>query len=188
VTPLKTHILQLIPGLIVVLAVIWGVSAYALVRQDLIYTLALTPRSLQGLNGILSMPLVHGSWTHLMLNTLPLLVFVSVVLWRGYGYFLVTTLMILTIAGSGLWLVGRTGAHIGASVLIFGYLGLLAARGLFEREFWPILGSLLVVGFYSSLLWGIVPMDEGVSWEGHICGLLAGIVTARLLSTRADGY
>jgi len=184
---IKTHIVQLLPGLVLSLLLIWGVSSYALIHQDLIYTLALTPRSVQGLNGILSMPLVHGSMTHLLLNTATLAVFISLVLWRGYGYFLVTTLMILTFSGVVLWLIGRSGAHIGASVLIFGYLGLLSARGLFERQFWPVLCSLLVIGVYGRLLWGIVPIDEGVSWEGHICGLLAGTACAWLLSSKADG-
>jgi membrane associated rhomboid family serine protease len=133
------------------------------------------------------MPLVHGSLTHLMLNTGTLAVFISAVLWRGYGYYLVTTLMILLLAGSALWLVGRSGAHIGASVLIFGYLGLLGARGLFERQFWSILGSIVIVAAYAHLLWNIVPLGEGVSWEGHLCGLLAGIATAWLLSSKADG-
>jgi len=146
--------------------------------------MALIPRSVQGINGILTMPMVHGSMEHLLVNSSLLAIFAAVLLWRGYRYYLAATLMIALVAGSALWLVGRTGAHIGASMLIFGFFGLLATRGLFERQFLSIAVSLAVVGVYSGLLWGIIPEDEAMSWEGHLLGLLVGVLTARLLSPK----
>ena len=94
------------------------------------------------------------------------------------------TLLILLMSGTALWAVGRDGAHIGASALIFGYFGLLATRGLFERRFWPMLSSLVIATLYAGLLRGILPGDSGISWEGHLTGLLAGIASARLLAPR----
>ena len=181
------HLQEILLPLVLLLFVIWSVSLYALEHHhEVIYSLALIPRSVQGLNGILTMPLVHGSLQHLLVNTPLLAVFSGVVLWRGKRYYFAVTLLILLMAGGALWLVGRTGAHIGASALIFGYFGLLGARGFFEKRFLSIAVSLAVVGVYSSLLWGIVPVDEGVSWEGHLAGLLAGITTARLLATKLN--
>jgi membrane associated rhomboid family serine protease len=178
------HTRDILPGLLVTGLLISIPSLYALNDHNLIYTLALIPRSVQGINGILTMPLVHGSMEHLLVNISLLVIFAAVLLWRGYRYYLAAVLMIQLFAGLALWLVGRTGAHIGASVLIFGCFGLLATRGLFERQFLSIAVSLAVVGIYSGLLWGIIPEDEGVSWEGHLLGLLAGVLTAKLLSSK----
>ena len=112
--------------------------------------------------------------------------FASILLWRGVRYYLAAVLMIQLLAGSALWLIGRSGAHIGASVVLFGCFGLLATRGIFERRPLTILVSLLVAGFYSSLLWGVIPDDEGASWEGHGLGLLGGILTAWLFAPRVQ--
>ncbi len=164
------------------LTAITVISVYGLAHHDVIYALALKPRQADGLLGILTMPLVHGSFAHLLVNGSLYIVFAATVLFRGRSYFALSTAAILLTSGILLWLVGRPGAHIGMSMLIFGYFGLLATRGVFERRFASIAVSLLIVGAYASLLWGIVPGDDGVSWEGHLCGLLAGVLTARLLS------
>jgi membrane associated rhomboid family serine protease len=163
---------------------IWGVSLYGFANAEVVSALALVPRNSDGLIGILTMPLVHGSPTHLMLNTPLFAVMSAGVVMGGLRYFFSATLLILAIAGVLLWGFGRDGLHIGASGLIFGYFGLLLTRGLFERRFWPIVGSLGVGALYAGLLWGIVPTDNGVSWEAHLTGLLGGIVTARLLAGR----
>ena len=176
---------QILLVLAVSLALIWLVSLYGLSHHDTVYELALVPRNLQGLTGILTMPLVHGSLTHLSVNTSLYVVMAALLLLRGIRYYLLATGLILLLGGSVIWLVARDGAHIGASALIFGYFGLLATRGFFERRFWSILLSLCVAGAYAGLLWGIVPGDDGVSWEGHLAGLLAGVVVAYALAKRA---
>ncbi len=163
------------------------ISSYGLAHHDVIYTLSLRPRSVDGLTGIFTMPFVHGSFAHLGVNLSLYLVFAAALLLRGLRYFLLTTLTLLASSGALLWLTGRPGAHIGMSMLLFGYFGLLSARGAFERHFGSVLLSLVIVGAYASLLWGIVPGDEGVSWEGHLCGLLCGVVAARLLAGRGLG-
>lgn len=167
--------------MVTAMTVVWLVSIFGLAHHDAVYALSLVPRSPGGLVGILTMPLVHGSFAHLYINTTLLLVLGGTVLWRGNRYAGLATAIILLLAGSALWLVGRPGAHIGASVLIYGYFGLLSTRGLFERRIAPLVVSLVTIVGYVGLLWGIVPGDEGVSWEGHLCGLLAGVAAARLL-------
>ena len=176
---------QTVVALAIGLALIWCVSLYGLTHPDIIYALALVPRSTDGMIGILTMPLVHGSISHLSVNTSAYSVMAALVLLtRSIGYYLGATLLILLMGGSALWAIGRDGAHIGASALIFGYFGLLATRGLFERRFWPILFSAVIASLYAGLLWGIVPRDDGVSWEGHLTGLIAGVGAAWLLASR----
>lgn len=167
------------------LALIWTVSLYGLyVDEELIFALALLPRRIDGLPGILGAPLVHGSFAHLLANTFPLLVLGGMVAMRGAGYYLATTFPLVVFGGTGLWLAGRNAAHIGASGLLFGYFGFLVARGYYERRPGSIAVSILVVAVYGGMIVGILPRDDHVSWEAHLFGLLAGILYARAFRRR----
>ena len=131
------------------LALIWAVSLYGLyVDERLVFALALVPRRVDGLPGILSAPLVHGSFAHLLANTFPLLILGGMVVIRGGAYYLTTTFPIVVLGGLGLWLLGRDAAHIGASGLLFGYCGFLVARGYYERRLGSIAVSIVVVVAY----------------------------------------
>jgi membrane associated rhomboid family serine protease len=89
------------------------------------------------------------------------------------------------IGGFGTWLIGAgNSVHVGASILVFGFLGYLLALGIFERKFWTILGSVVVFFLYGSALWGVLPGNPGISWEGHAFGLVGGVIAARLLAAR----
>ena len=167
------------------LAVIWAVSLYGLYADDrLVPALALLPRRVDGLPGILTAPFVHGSFAHLLANTLPLAILGGMVAIRGRNYFLATTLAIAVFGGLGLWLIGRDAAHIGASGLVFGYFGFLVARGYYERRVGSIAVAILVVTAYGGMLGGVLPRADGVSWEGHLCGLIAGGLCARTARRR----
>ena len=166
------------------LLLIWAVSLYGLLHLEVVYALALVPRAPDGAIGILTMPLVHGSIQHLVVNSVSFAALAAVLAARSASHFLYATLLILLVGGSALWIVGREGAHIGASLLVFGYFGLLATRGFFEQRLLSIVVSIVVIGLYAGLLWGIVPNEERISWEGHLLGLLAGIFAARVLSRR----
>ena len=167
-------------------ALVWAVSLCGLVVDErLVYALALVPRRADGLPGILGAPLVHGSFAHLLANTVPLLVLGGMVIIRGVAYYLATTLAIVVLGGLGLWALGRDAAHIGASGLIFGYFGFLVGRGYYERRLRSIAVSVLVVVLYGGMLAGVVPRDDRVSWEAHLFGLLAGGLCARLATRSA---
>ncbi len=174
----KTRILVLA----MCVGLIWGVSGFALVSHNelLVYRLALVPRDLGALPGIIGMPFVHGSWWHLVSNTMPLLVLGGMVMFRGIRYFGAVTFTIVLLGGVLLWCFGRSAAHIGASGLAFGYLGFLVTRGFYERSWQSIGVAALVVFLYGGMIWGVVPRDDGVSWEAHLFGLLAGMVVARV--------
>ena len=97
---------------------------------------------------------------------------------RDAGTLRAISVFISVFAGGGVWLMGREGVHIGASGLVFGYFGYLVARGLFERSLVSILIAVAVAVFYGGLIFGILPLDGFVSWEGHLFGLIGGIITA----------
>ncbi len=168
------------------LVLIWAVSLYGLfVDERLVYALALVPRRIEGLPGILSAPFVHGSFAHLFANTIPLLILGGMVMVRGVAYYLAMTLAIVVLGGLGLWALGRNAAHIGASGLIFGYFGLLVARGYYGRSLQSIAIAVVVVVVYGGMIAGVVPRGDQVSWEAHLFGLIAGGLCARAALGRA---
>ncbi|MCE2424819.1 MAG: rhomboid family intramembrane serine protease [Pseudomonadales bacterium] len=170
-----------IVALALVIGAVWAVSLVALSYGDaLIYRLALVPRRIDGLPGIVGMPFVHGSFGHLMSNTMSLLVFGAFLLFRGVRYYVMVSLGIVGLGGVLLWLFGREAAHIGASGVVFGYFGFLLTRGVYERSFQSVAVAGLVVLLYGGMIWGVLPGADGVSWDGHLAGLVAGIVVARV--------
>ncbi len=166
------------------IGLIWAVSLLGFAFKSIPYQLALIPRRFDSLIGIFGMPLVHGSMSHLLANTLPMLVLGSMLVSRGVRYYLLVTLAIVALGGAVLWLFGRDAAHIGASGLVFGLFGFLVARGIFERHWRSIAVTALVVFCYGSMIWGILPRDGQISWEAHLFGLIAGVVAARGGSAR----
>lgn len=106
----------------------------------------------------------------------------SLVLLHEVRDFVVTTLLSLLTSGLGTWLLGSTGSlHIGASGVVFGYLGYLLLRGYFRRSPGSVLLSLLLVLLYGGVLWSVLPLQGGISWEGHFFGFLGGGLSAYLL-------
>ena len=163
-----------------VAALVWAVSLYGLLfDENFVYALAVVPRRFDGLSGVLGAPLVHGSFAHLAANTFPLLILGGMVAIRGVAYYVTATLAIVVLGGLGLWVFGRSAAHVGASGLIFGYFGLLVGRGYYERSLQSVAVAVLVAVVYGGMVAGVLPRDPGVSWEAHLFGLLAGGLCAR---------
>jgi membrane associated rhomboid family serine protease len=141
------------------------------------------PRTQIGLRGILFAPLLHGTWQHLMANTLPFAVLGWLTLLGGVTEFTIATAVIWLVSGAGVWLFAapRT-MHIGASSIIFGYFGFLLSRSYFEQELFSAAVSVVVALLYGPLIWGILPSRRrGISWQGHLFGFVGGILTARYL-------
>ncbi|MGH3811855.1 MAG: rhomboid family intramembrane serine protease [Pseudonocardiaceae bacterium] len=143
------------------------------------------PRQFDGLDGVLWAPLLHGGWQHLVANTVPVLVLGFFALAGGIGQFIAVTATIWLVGGLGTWLTGSPGVHLGASVLIFGWLVFLLARGFFARNLMQILLAVVLFAFWGGVLWGVLPGTAGVSWEGHLFGAVGGLLAARL-TARAD--
>jgi membrane associated rhomboid family serine protease len=142
------------------------------------------PRDPDALWGIVWAPFLHGGLPHLIANTVPLLVLGWLVLLRRRADFLVVTALVIVVGGLGVWLFGRPQTiHIGASGVVFGYLGYLFLRAWFERSPTAMLLALVAGVLYGGALWGVLPGQRGISWEGHLFGFAAGGVTARLVTT-----
>jgi len=149
------------------------------------------PLETDGLWGIVFAPFLHANWQHLMANTIPLLVLGFLMTLAGLSRFVWATAIVWILGGLGTWLIGNLGSncgptdHIGASGLIFGWLAFLLVFGIFVRKVWDIIIGLVVLFAYGGVLLGAMPVlgtCGGVSWQGHLCGAIAGVVAAYLLS------
>ena len=174
--------------LIAFIAILWVVEVVNLFMGHGLNQYGLVPRTIEGLRGIPLGPLLHGGFGHLISNTFPLLILGGLVAVRGHANFVGVTLFIVFVGGLALWCVGRPWpwddvqrvVHVGASGLVFGYFGYLVARGWYERSFLAIIVALLVMlVFGSGIILGLLPTAPYISWEGHLCGLVAGILIAR---------
>lgn len=141
------------------------------------------PRSLIGLRGVLFAPFLHSSLSHLIGNTIPFIILGWLIMLRETSDFFLVTVISALASGVGTWLFGLPGTiHIGASGVIYGYLGYLILRGYFERSGLAIALSLFVLALYSSLFWGLLPFQPNISWEGHLFGFVGGVLSAWLLA------
>ncbi len=143
-----------------------------------LYRFGVFPRHFTGLMGVFTTPLLHGSMGHLASNTLPILA-----LGAGLYYFypkIATRVVLVSWLASGLavWLIGRPSFHIGASGLIYALAGFIFLSGLLRKQPNLLALSLLVVFLYGGLFWGLLPIEEQVSWEAHLAGLTSGFALA----------
>jgi membrane associated rhomboid family serine protease len=183
---MKTQVMIL--GGLVLLA--WGLELFDLIVlkgglnfRDGLDQYGIIPRNLIGLRGILFAPFLHGGLGHLIGNTIPFVFLGWLIMLREISDFFIVSLVAAMVSGSGTWLFGSPGVHIGASGVIFGYLGYLLLRGYFERSAIAIAMSLFVGTLYGSLIWGVLPFQQGISWEGHLFGFIGGILAAKLLAS-----
>ncbi|MBE7644495.1 rhomboid family intramembrane serine protease [Tenacibaculum finnmarkense genomovar ulcerans] len=163
--------------LIVFLYVVHVVSFFIPITQ-----FGIIPRTFNGLIGIFTSPFLHGGIWHLISNTLPLIILLTVLNFFYPKKTLTVILFIILIGGTLVWLFARSANHIGASGLIYGLAAFLITNGLLERKLIPLLVSLGVAILYGGLIWGLVPsLKSHISWEGHLFGAVAGVVISFLL-------
>ncbi len=183
---MQHRIREELKGVVIFVAVIWFVFLLDLVLPIELNSWGVKPRSLIGLVGIPVSPFLHSGFAHLFANTLPLVVMLVLLAGsRADSWLVVTALVVLS--GMMLWLVGRGNSiHVGASSLVFGLMSFLIASGFFEKRAVAILVALFVGFFYgTTLIWGVLPaISEHVSWEGHLCGAIAGVVVAWAMTVR----
>ncbi len=146
------------------------------------------PRNVDHLWAIFTAPFLHVSFTHLIDNTIPF-VFMGVIiaLW-GAARLALVTLIVIVVGGLGTWLIAPAGTDtVGASGIVFGYATYLFARGVFNRNMLEILiGIVVAVVWGGALLASVVP-HPGISWQGHVCGAIGGVVAAWLLARPRAG-
>ncbi|HYJ67235.1 MAG TPA: rhomboid family intramembrane serine protease [Nocardioidaceae bacterium] len=140
-------------------------------------------RDPEGLIGVVTAPFLHLGFGHLISNTLPLVTLGALIAVGGAARLFAVTALVTVIGGFGTWLISPPNTiTIGASGLVFGFAAYLIARGIFNRRLSQVLvGVLVVLVWGSALLGGLLPQD-GISWQGHLFGAIAGVVAAWVLA------
>jgi membrane associated rhomboid family serine protease len=162
----------------IVVAALFGIKLAEVLFDISLARFGVLPRNLMGLSGILTYPLIHGDWKHLLNNSVAIFVLGTMV-YHFYREFAGRALLwMLLLSGLWLWIGGRPNYHIGASGMVYALFGFLFLSGILRRHVKLMALSLLVVFLYGSLVWGIFPMEEHISWEGHLFGLMAGLGVA----------
>ncbi|MFD0733912.1 rhomboid family intramembrane serine protease [Planotetraspora mira] len=171
--------------MIVLLSVMWVVEIVDYVQNGSLDHYGIIAHEPDGLPGILFAPFLHAGFAHLMANSVPLLILGFLAAIRGISRFLTASLVIILVSGSGVWLTSPPNTlTLGASGLVFGYFGYVVARGLFDRRALDIVLGVIVAVLYYSILWGALPSQPGISWQGHLFGLIGGVVAAWFLRRR----
>lgn len=131
-----------------------------------------------GLIGILTSPLVHGDWAHLYSNSMPWMVLGTMFMYFHKRHAVEIFMALYLISGAWLWLIGHPVYHIGASGVIYALAAFHVTYGFVIRNPQMLAISFLVILFYGAMIWYVLPVKEGMSWEGHLCGALTGVVLA----------
>lgn len=156
--------------------IIWLVYWFEIRFSVIFNSWGVYPRTVEGLKGILFSPFIHGSVKHLFNNSIPLLVLTTALFyfykkdsWRVLFFGLILT-------GFITWLIGRPSYHIGASGVVYMLVSFLFFKGAFSKYYRLMALSLGIVFLYGGLLWYIFPIEKGMSWEGHLAGLISGLI------------
>jgi membrane associated rhomboid family serine protease len=171
-----------------VVVLMWLIEAINTLDSNRLDSDGILPRSIDHIWGIFTAPFIHASWQHLIANTVPFVFMGLIIAVQGAKRFALVTLIVIVVGGVGTWLVSP--AHtslgipeytIGASGVVFGYATYLFARGFFNRNIVELLIGLVVGVIWGGALWSSVVPHTGISWQGHVCGAIGGIVAAYLL-------
>jgi membrane associated rhomboid family serine protease len=169
--------------LVAIVAVMWVVEIINSLDGNRLTVDGIYARDVGRLWGILTAPFIHASFAHLISNTVPFVFMGLIIALRGAARLALLTAIVILAGGLGTWLISP--AHvstIGASGVVFGYAGYLLARGLFNRSALELLVGVVVAAVWGAALLASLVPHGGISWQGHLCGGLAGVLAAWLLS------
>lgn len=157
-----------------ILAVLWIIHGVNFILHYRLNVFGILPRTTFGLIGILLAPLLHGSFSHLLFNSLPLFLLLNLVLLTGIDNFMVVSLFITILSGLCVWLLGRPALHVGASGVIMGYWGYLMVNAILYPSIVTILLIIFCFYYFAGLFASLLP-KAGTSWESHVFGFLTGL-------------
>ncbi len=169
--------IQNLPSVLILMAGLWGIHLINWFLKGRLCYLGIYPRHLAGIPGIVLSPFLHADFNHLFFNTIPLFILITFMLVPGWLYFWLATASIVIMSGILIWLVGRKAIHIGASSLIMGYWAFMLVNTYQHPSLFSIILGILTLYYLGSLVTHLFPAGGGVSWEGHLCGFVAGLVT-----------
>ncbi|MBX9850242.1 MAG: rhomboid family intramembrane serine protease [Cytophagaceae bacterium] len=158
---------------------LWIIKYYEILYKIKLTQFGILPRDFIGLRGVIVAPLIHGDMYHLFSNSLPLII-LGVIIFSFYRRIAFPVFFIIYFFSNILvWLIATgKGYHLGASGLIYGFVSFLFFSGIFRTDKKSMLLSLFVVLVYGGLIWGLFPLQDGVSWESHFFGAIIGGVSA----------
>lgn len=162
----------------VFLVILWGIKLYEYFGGAYLSQYGLFPRRVSGLVGILVSPLLHADFGHLISNSLPLLILGSIVFYFYRTIAFQVFFWVYFMTGIWVWVAAREAYHIGASGLVYGFITFLFFSGLFRKDTRLLALSLFVTFIYGGAIWGVLPLQNGTSWESHLLGSVAGFITA----------
>ena len=163
-----------------VTALMWVLEAFDYTANGWLDRFGIQPRDVGDLPDIFTAPFMHGGFGHLMANTVPFMILGFIAAARGIAKFLAASLIIIVVGGLGVWFTSSANT-LGSSILIFGFFGYLVGRGIFERRLLDIGIAIAVVAVYGTMLFGVIPGEPGISWQGHLFGLIGGVLGAWFL-------
>ncbi len=180
----KKPILKEFKILIISVTIFWAIEILDFfVFKGSLDRYGIQPHTVIGLRGILFAPFLHGSFGHLIANTIPFIILGWLTMIQETKDFYIVSFLSALVGGMGVWVFGAPGSiHIGASILIYGYLGFLLLRGYFQRNFPSIALSIFVAVAYGGLIWGVFPSGMRISWQGHLFGFIGGAIAAKLIA------
>ena len=165
-----------------IVALMWGLEAINSLDSNQLDGDGIYARNVGRLWGIFSAPFLHVSFQHLISNTVPLLFMGLLIALLGAARLALVTVIVIVVGGFGTWLIAPSNSvTVGASGLVFGYAAYLLTRGFFDRSVLELAtGAVVGVVWGGALLSSVVP-HYGVSWQGHVCGAIGGVVAAYAL-------
>jgi membrane associated rhomboid family serine protease len=170
------------------MAIMWAVELVNALDSYQLDENGIVPRSFSHLDGIIFAPFLHASFSHILGNTIPLVILGVVIALAGARRLLAVTAIVALVSGLGVWLIAPSHSDtVGASGVVFGYATYLISRGVFDRKTLEILlGVLVAVLFGGALISDLIP-HNGVSWQAHLFGGIGGVIAASSLARGASG-
>ncbi len=168
------------------LLILWTIQTVQAVTGFSFARWGIYPLHEEGLIGVISSPMIHGSWMHLINNSFPFFVGFSLMLFFYRRVALKSFVLIYLLTGSLVWLFGKPAFHIGLSGVDYGIISFLFWGGVFRRNIQSIAVALTVVFLYSGMLYGVLPNQPGISWESHLFGAIVGGVIAYLFRNQLE--
>ncbi len=183
----RTRIIWPIVVVCAFLALFWGLEVIDWLTGDFLYMdgWGIRPRRLSTLHTIFIAPFLHLGFGHVASNSFLFALLGVLIMWRDEAEFWVVSFITMVVSGLGVWFFANPNSvTIGASGIVFGYLGFLLLLGYFERSFVSITRAIILLILYGGVLWGVLPLESGVSWQGHLFGFIGGILAAYILARR----
>jgi membrane associated rhomboid family serine protease len=174
-----------LPGTLFV-ALIWLIALLSYLGEVELSWLGVRPREFFGLIGVVASPLLHSGLVHLLSNSFPLVLLSGFIIFLHRSVALRVIVLVYVLSGLITWFIGRNAYHVGASGVVYGLAGFLLFNGIFRRDRAGLAVSLAILFLYGGLLYGLFPSEERISWEGHLGGLVAGLLAAVVYGESTD--